>query len=182
MNDSRVFRPVYFVKLLALVALTAGQLAYGNEPEVGWPKSWHETEEVFSVDREVEGVRQLASKIASNGEKEATIELLSLEVQNAQATSLDSQFESVFQTVRSGFEVAGLIPRCTPPFRSRLGGLPSMETNCQIIYDNQILLLQSVAMALGEQRLYSLIYTASPANSVMYRDDYLVTRTSLRLR
>ncbi len=45
-----------------------------------------------------------------------------------------------------------------------------------------MLLTQIVAMALGQRAMYSLVYTASPANSVVYRQSYLRTRASLVLR
>ena len=45
-----------------------------------------------------------------------------------------------------------------------------------------MLLTQIVAMALGQRAMYSLVYTASPSNSVVYRQSYLRTRASLVLR
>ncbi len=77
---------------------------------------------------------------------------------------------------------AGLGSRCTTPIRSNLGGLASLETHCRISQGNEVLLTQIVAMALGQRAMYSLVYTASPANSVVYRQSYLRTRASLVLR
>ncbi|WRH44345.1 DUF4946 domain-containing protein [Pseudomonas aeruginosa] len=72
--------------------------------------------------------------------------------------------------------------RFTTPIRSNLGGLASLETHCRISQGNEVLLTQIVAMALGQRAMYSLVYTASPANSVVYRQSYLRTRASLVLR
>ena len=89
---------------------------------------------------------------------------------------IDGQFQSVFDVVQSGYRKAGLGSRCTTPIRSNLGGLASLETHCRISQGNEVLLTQIVAMALGQRAMYSLVYTASPANSVVYRQSYLRTR------
>ncbi|MFG9941467.1 DUF4946 domain-containing protein, partial [Pseudomonas aeruginosa] len=116
------------------------------------------------------------------GEKEASIELLSLKMMEEESVEIDGQFQSVFDVVQSGYRKAGLGSRCTTPIRSNLGGLASLETHCRISQGNEVLLTQIVAMALGQRAMYSLVYTASPANSVVYRQSYLRTRASLVLR
>nr|WP_263467073.1 DUF4946 domain-containing protein [Pseudomonas aeruginosa] len=126
--------------------------------------------------------RQLATKLGPGGEKEASIELLSLKMMEEESVEIDGQFQSVFDVVQSGYRKAGLGSRCTTPIRSNLGGLASLETHCRISQGNEVLLTQIVAMALGQRAMYSLVYTASPANSVVYRQSYLRTRASLVLR
>ena len=120
------------------------------------------------------GSRQLATKLGPGGEKEASIELLSLKMMEEESVEIDGQFQSVFDVVQSGYRKAGLGSRCTTPIRSNLG--------CRISQGNEVLLTQIVAMALGQRAMYSLVYTASPANSVVYRQSYLRTRASLVLR
>ena len=86
------------------------------------------------------GSRQLATKLGPGGEKEASIELLSLKMMEEESVEIDGQFQSVFDVVQSGYRKAGLGSRCTTPIRSNLGGLASLETHCRISQGNEVLL------------------------------------------
>lgn len=165
--------------LVVVAGLVAGCASSGYQPEVDWPAGWQViTESIPPEASDVEqlGSRQLATKLGPGGEKEASIELLSLKMMEEESVEIDGQFQSVFDVVQSGYRKAGLGSRCTTPIRSNLGGLASLETHCRISQGNEVLLTQIVAMALGQRAMYSLVYTASPANSVVYRQSYLRTR------
>ncbi|MBH9314421.1 DUF4946 domain-containing protein [Pseudomonas aeruginosa] len=171
--------------LVVVAGLVAGCASSGYQPEVDWPAGWQViTESIPPEASDVEqlGSRQLATKLGPGGEKEASIELLSLKMMEEESVEIDGQFQSVFDVVQSGYRKAGLGSRCTTPIRSNLGGLASLEPHCRISQGNEVLLPQIVAMALGQRAMYSLVYTASPANSVVYRQSYLRTRASLVLR
>ncbi|EPM7261209.1 DUF4946 domain-containing protein [Pseudomonas aeruginosa] len=171
--------------LVVVAGLVAGCASSGYQPEVDWPAGWQViTESIPPEASDVEqlGSRQLATKLGPGGEKEASIELLSLKMMEEESVEIDGQFQSVFDVVQSGYRKAGLGSRCTTPIRSNLGGLASLETHCRISQGNEVLLTQIVAMALGQRAMYSLVYTASPVNSVVYRQSYLRTRASLVLR
>lgn len=144
--------------LVVVAGLVAGCASSGYQPEVDWPAGWQViTESIPPEARDVEqlGSRQLATKLGPGGEKEASIELLSLKMMEEESVEIDGQFQSVFDVVQSGYRKAGLGSRCTTPIRSNLGGLASLETHCRISQGNEVLLTQIVAMALGQRAMYS---------------------------
>lgn len=141
--------------LVVVAGLVAGCASSGYQPEVDWPAGWQViTESIPPEASDVEqlGSRQLATKLGPGGEKEASIELLSLKMMEEESVEIDGQFQSVFDVVQSGYRKAGLGSRCTTPIRSNLGGLASLETHCRISQGNEVLLTQIVAMALGQPR------------------------------
>lgn len=140
--------------LVVVAGLVAGCASSGYQPEVDWPAGWQViTESIPPEASDVEqlGSRQLATKLGPGGEKEASIELLSLKMMEEESVEIDGQFQSVFDVVQSGYRKAGLGSRCTTPIRSNLGGLASLETHCRISQGNEVLLTQIVAMALGQR-------------------------------
>lgn len=150
--------------LVVVAGLVAGCASSGYQPEVDWPAGWQViTESIPPEASDVEqlGSRQLATKLGPGGEKEASIELLSLKMMEEESVEIDGQFQSVFDVVQSGYRKAGLGSRCTTPIRSNLGGLASLETHCRISQGNEVLLTQIVAMALGQRAMYPGIYRQS---------------------
>lgn len=113
--------------LVVVAGLVAGCASSGYQPEVDWPAGWQViTESIPPEASDVEqlGSRQLATKLGPGGEKEASIELLSLKMMEEESVEIDGQFQSVFDVVQSGYRKAGLGSRCTTdPLEPRRPGI-----------------------------------------------------------
>ncbi|HBO0624628.1 TPA: DUF4946 domain-containing protein, partial [Pseudomonas aeruginosa] len=84
--------------LVVVAGLVAGCASSGYQPEVDWPAGWQViTESIPPEASDVEqlGSRQLATKLGPGGEKEASIELLSLKMMEEESVEIDGQFQSV---------------------------------------------------------------------------------------
>ncbi|MBI8602939.1 DUF4946 domain-containing protein [Pseudomonas aeruginosa] len=77
--------------LVVVAGLVAGCASSGYQPEVDWPAGWQViTESIPPEANDVEqlGSRQLATKLGPGGEKEASIELLSLKMMEEESVEL----------------------------------------------------------------------------------------------
>ncbi|GES43930.1 hypothetical protein RsS62_31820 [Rhizobium dioscoreae] len=183
---------------LALLVLAAqiGQLtktstaansegANASNMPITWPAGYNVTNTSIPVENfggPLPGLSQTAIKSNPDGSPLTAIVLTSLPHRESEELKLDDQTRTLLATVRNSYEAQGMKAVCDTPVGQMLGGIPALQTTCTGAVNEVPSVKQVILVAIDKRQVYSLSFTARPADFVEHEAEFTMVRDSLHFQ
>lgn len=150
-----------------------------------WPKGWQvdaTRQPSDSHGRTYPGESWLALKTdAASGKPAAAIGFSRLVIAPGDQPELHAEFSKMQQTIRQGYIAKALQVTCDDGKPGTLDGLPSLAGTCDVSKGSELVLKQSLVMAIGRHDVYNLSYTAPVSRYANYVHDFESVQASVHI-
>lgn len=159
--------------------------ANASNVPITWPAGYSVTNTSIPVENfggPFPGLSQTGIKSNPDGSPLAAIILTSLPHKESEKLKLDDQTRNMIATVRNSYEAQGMQATCDTPVGQMLGGIPALQTTCTGAENEAPSVKQVILVAIGKRQVYSLSYTARPADFVDHENEFTMVRDSLHFQ